>query len=102
MRRGGGGQQARHEGPPKGAPHGEELDSINIDFDVQINLVKGCVSAVLVHATFDHDYLCNRVHSERHRVQCAILLNSSRIASASSVFTGLLSFIVLVYVVVAK
>ena len=29
MRRGGGGQQARHEGPPKGAPHGEELDRFN-------------------------------------------------------------------------
>ena len=29
---------------------------------VQINVVKGCVSAVLAHATFDHVHLDSRVH----------------------------------------
>ena len=34
---------------------------------VQINVVKGCVSAVLVHATFDPVYLDSRVYLFRRR-----------------------------------
>ena len=35
---------------------------------VQINLVNGCVSAVLIHETFDHVYLDNRVEEEDEEV----------------------------------
>ena len=31
-------------------------------YAVQINVVKGCMTAVLIHATFDHAYLDSRVH----------------------------------------
>ena len=36
---------------------------------VQINVVKGCVSAVLVHATFDNVYLDSRIGTTSRRAK---------------------------------